>query len=235
MCRQNRARFATLSSVKKPPNNSEASKPLRDVAYDGLRRLLILQQVVPGTRLREPEWSRKLGVNRTALREAFARLEAEGLIERGPATGYFVPKLTDADVLEVTKLRILLECFAIDEICARKVTPLHSLVGACKELAQFIRGRYSLGAMEADRRFHEALIDAARIRRLSALYLRAPLPLIERHTEDPILWQKEYGRTLAEHQQMLTALKQRNAAKAKRLLRSHLMHRPRSADHRLGR
>jgi DNA-binding GntR family transcriptional regulator len=174
--------------VKQPTGDKPPSASLRDVAYRGLRRLLVLQQVEPGARLREPEWSKKLGVNRTALREAFARLEAEGLIERGTATGYFVPRLTDADVLEVTKLRILLECFAIDEICSRPRRSLDSLAQACEELAQFVRGRYSLGAMEADRRFHEALVDAAGIRRLSALYLRAPLPLIESHTDDPTRW-----------------------------------------------
>ncbi len=213
--------------VKKLPSRKKPPESLRDIAYRGLRRLLILQQVEPGTRLREPEWSRKLAVNRTALREAFARLEAEGLIERGPATGYFVPRLTEADRLEVTKLRVLLECFAIDEICRNRTTPSNALREACDELAQFVRGRYSLGAMEADRRFHEALVDAAAMRRLTALYLRAPLPLIERHTEDPAVWQKEYDRTLAEHRQILAALKQGNATKAKRVLRSHLNHRAR--------
>ena len=70
---------------------------LREQANNRLRRLLILEQIPEGQRLREAEWAERLNVNRTALREAFARLEAEGFIERGPKTGYFVPTLTNKD------------------------------------------------------------------------------------------------------------------------------------------
>ncbi len=75
-------------SVVTPINGS-----LREQAYHRLRRLLILQQIPEGQRLRETEWAERLGVNRTALREAFARLEAEGFIELGAKTGYFIPVL----------------------------------------------------------------------------------------------------------------------------------------------
>src|SRR5579871_5778012 len=92
----------------------------REQAYHGLRNLLILQQIDAGKRLREPEWAERLGVHRTALREAFARLEADGLVERGPRTGYFVPQLKSDDVAEITKIRLGLECMAVDEICQDK-------------------------------------------------------------------------------------------------------------------
>src|SRR4051812_14278041 len=97
---------------------SQPSASQREQAYRSLRRLLVLQQIEPGQRLREPQWAERIRVNRSALREAFARLEAEGLIERGSQTGYFVPRLTAEDVVEVTKLRLALESLAIDEICA---------------------------------------------------------------------------------------------------------------------
>src|SRR4051812_4393484 len=102
---------------KTSADNNSASQ--REQAYKALRRLLILQQIEPGQRLREPQWAERLQVHRSALREAFARLEAEGLVERGAQTGYFVPRLTAADLAEVMKLRLLFECLAIDEICAQ--------------------------------------------------------------------------------------------------------------------
>src|SRR3954470_13685296 len=95
---------------------SSAPHSKREQAYRGLRRLLVLQQLQPGERIREPEWAQRLGVHRSALREAFARLEAEGLIERGARTGYFVPEMTAQDIQEITKLRLALECLAIEEI-----------------------------------------------------------------------------------------------------------------------
>src|SRR5436305_1229287 len=103
-----------------PRLTQHSTESQREQAYRALRRLLVLQQIESGNRLREPEWAERLGVHRSALREAFARLAAEGLIERGTQTGYFVPKLTPEDLIEVTKLRLVLECLAIDEVCQRE-------------------------------------------------------------------------------------------------------------------
>src|SRR5690606_42004878 len=61
-------------SLTEPERREYASQ--RDQAYHRIRRLLILQHVAEGERLREAHGADRLGVNRTALREAFARLEA---------------------------------------------------------------------------------------------------------------------------------------------------------------
>ena len=203
-----------------------AAASQREQAYQSLRRLLVLQQVEPGTRLREPEWAERMRVHRSALREAFARLEAEGLIERGSQTGYFVPRLTTDDVVEVTKLRLALESLAIDEVCAQPKPSLDALKRAIDEFEQFTAGGYFLGVLEADRRFHESLVEAAGMRRLSALYHRAPLPLIHRDTEDRGAWREACERTLAEHRQIVASLAKRDVEGAKRVLRQHLNKRP---------
>jgi DNA-binding GntR family transcriptional regulator len=208
------------------PKTANKTANQREEAYKALRRLLILQQIEPGQRLREPQWAERLEVHRSALREAFARLEAEGLIDRGSQTGYFVPQLTESDLAEVTKLRLVFECLAIDEICAQLRANLAPLTQATDEFARFHEGGYSLGVLEADRRFHEALIDAAQMRRLSALYHRAPLPLIRGKTEGQQVWNEACVRTLSEHRQILTALRARDAETAKHVLRAHLTHRP---------
>ncbi|WP_165071912.1 GntR family transcriptional regulator [Paludisphaera rhizosphaerae] len=207
-----------------PKLSSDNLASQRDRAYRSLRRLLILQQIEPGGRLREPHWSQRLGVHRTALREAFARLAAEGLIDRGERTGYFVPAMTPADLAEITKLRLALECLAIDEVCTAESPDLAPMNQASEEFARFLEGEYSLGAIEADRRFHEALIDAARMRRLSDLYQRAPLPLIHGDVEEPEQWRRACARTLEEHRRILEALRARDAERAKHTLREHLSH-----------
>ncbi len=204
------------------PKSSANAASQRDQAYRSLRRLLVLQQLQPGERLREPEWVKRLGVHRTALREAFARLDAEGLIERGPQTGYFVPLLTANDIAEITRLRFTLECLAIEEICSRSKRSLEPLKDAIKQFQQFLAGEYSLGVLEADRRFHEALVDAASMRRLSALYHRAPLPMLQHRVEDHQIWREECLRTVREHQAILGALQKGDAAQGKELLRKHL-------------
>ena len=212
---------------KTPVNSSEESQ--RDQAYRGLHRLLILQQIEAGQRLREPEWAQRLGVHRSALREAFVRLEAEGLVERGPQTGYFVPVLSEDDLVEINKLRVALECLAIDEICAKPNelgATLGALGRACDEFEGFLRGGYWLGVIEADRRFHEVLISAPGLRRLADLYRRAPLPMIHGATEDRPAWESACTRTLAEHRRIVAALAARDGGAAKSVLREHLANRP---------
>ncbi len=201
----------------------------RDQAYERLRRLLMLQQVPEGERLREAEWAARLGVNRTALREAFARLAAEGVIEQGPKTGYIVPKLTSQDVLEVLEVRIVLESGAIERLCRLGLnTPEHleNMQKACDQFELLLREGYLLGIAEADRRYHEALIDAAGNRRLALLYHRAPLPIIYPRMFTHQQWlAKAAHDTLNEHRAIFETILKGDVVEAQRLLRSHLIER----------
>ena len=198
---------------------------MRDLAYQGLRRLLVLQRIPEGQRLREPQWAGQLGVNRSALREAFARLEAEGLIEKGERTGYFVPKLTSNDVDEIKFARVVLECAAIDLICAdsrRASRVAKRLMSICDEFETFSKSKYSLGTSEADRRFHETLMDSTGNRRLALLYRRAPLPLVRVRIASEDLWFEQCRLTAAEHRGIAEAIADADRARAQGLLRDHL-------------
>lgn len=205
------------------PSDAEPSQ--RDAAYHSLRRLLILQQVREGERLREPEWAKRLGVNRMALREAFARLEAEGLIERGPKTGYFTPILSEQDIQEVLIVRAALEATAVEQIILRKRNTrrqLEPLQQAIDELQSMLAGNYLLGASEADRRFHERLVELAGNRRLTMIYRRAPLPMIHRPIVNTSHWDAEMRRTLKEHRQIVALLLKGETRQAQQAIRNHL-------------
>jgi DNA-binding GntR family transcriptional regulator len=211
------------------PNIMQNVKPingsLREQAYSRLRRLLILQQIPEGQRLRETEWAERLGVNRTALREAFARLEAEGFVAMGPKTGYFVPLLTNKDIAEVIEVRVLLEGGAIERIIhTKRNVPryLKPLRDACDQLERLIQEDYVLGVAEADRRFHEALISAAGNKRLLFLYQRAPLPIIHPEIISGEQWEAKVRTTHQDHQMLLEAITKGNIVEAKELLHTHL-------------
>jgi DNA-binding GntR family transcriptional regulator len=206
------------------PNGSHQ----REAAYGALRRRLILQSIPYGQRLREAQWARELGVNRAALREAFARLEAEGLIARGPGSGYIVPVLDENDMREILQVRTVLECAAIEQIVAQRRNTrrlLQHMRQACVDLRALLNKSYLLGASEADRRFHESLINAADSRRLAMIYHRAPLPMLHRRVAEEPHWREECQKTLAEHEAILKAIGAGQASRAQRLLRKHLSER----------
>jgi len=210
-------------SIPPAPTSAESSATQRDVAYAELRRLILLQQVAGGAKLREPEWSERLGVNRMALREAFARLEAEGLIERGTKVGYVVPTLTEDDIRAILEARLCLESGAIDVLVRRDPMPsLDSLRDAVDQLERLVEQGYLLGVTEADRRFHETLIDLTGNPRLANLYQRAPLPMIHDRLIGTDRWPIQCRTMLAEHRAILEAIEARDADTARDVLRQHL-------------
>lgn len=200
----------------------------REQAYEGLRRLLLLEQLPSGERLRETVWSERLHVNRAALREAFARLEAEGLLLKGPKTGYFVPKLTEEDLLEAIEVRLMLEEGAIQRLVRlgwntpRHLKPMRE---ACDQLERLMTESYSLGVTEADRRFHESLMESAGNQRAVRLYHRAPLPIIHPIIVSRDVWLAWVQQTLTEHRAILSAMLDHRVVQAHEVLRIHLKER----------
>jgi DNA-binding GntR family transcriptional regulator len=220
-------RFRPLSLLR--GYSDDTSK--REQAYYHLRRLLILQQVPEGTRLREAEWTERFNVNRSALREALARLEAEGLVEMGPKTGYFVPRLTIHDIREILTVRVMLESGAIEIVCSQGLnTPRHlkPMRQACDQLERLVQDEYLLGAVEADWRFHESLILASENDRLTIAYRHSPMLIIHPEVLAGKQWEDTMQRTVEEHRRILTHILDGDVAGSKAMLRHHI------TEHSLG-
>ena len=76
---------------------------------------MINGELVPGTRLSESSLTGPLGVSRNTLREAFSTLVEEGLLVRRPHRGVFVATLTSAQIADIYRVRVLLECSALEQ------------------------------------------------------------------------------------------------------------------------
>src|SRR5687768_296962 len=74
-----------------------------------LRELILHGEFVAGARLGEVELAERLGVSRTPVREALARLASEGLVEIVPNRGARVSSWTVGELEEVFDLRAALE------------------------------------------------------------------------------------------------------------------------------
>ncbi len=219
----NKTRSLSISTRMLPGPSDDDSK--RSLAYQQLRRLLILQQIVPGSRLIETEWALRLRVNRSALREALVRLEVEGLIVKGPSTGYSAPEITMHDIQEILIVRFALESSAIEIVCREGLnTPEHliRMKQACDALEQFCREEYHLSEVEADWRFHEALVEASQNRRLAIAYNHAPLPILHPDITWGTQWAERVRLTISEHRAILDAILGDHVARAQTLLREHL-------------
>src|ERR1700755_2736457 len=74
-----------------------------------LRELLLSGEFPSGTRISELPLVERLGVSRTPLRLALARLEHEGLLELLPGGGYVMREFTSGDIHDAIELRGIIE------------------------------------------------------------------------------------------------------------------------------
>lgn len=83
---------------------------LADDVYDILRDGLVTQRIAPGSRLNLDQLARELHVSNTPVRQALARLESEGLVEKEPFRGFAASRLLDSrTIAELYGYRLLIE------------------------------------------------------------------------------------------------------------------------------
>lgn len=86
-----------------------AGEKASEYAYRVLREQILEFEVEPGEVIAEVETATKIGVSRTPLREAIAKLQGDGLLITEGARGVAVAPLTAEDVTQLTEVREALE------------------------------------------------------------------------------------------------------------------------------
>src|SRR5437867_6791605 len=81
-------------------------------ATELIRQAILDGRLEPGSRLKEEELARELGISRTPVREALLMLQAEGLVDAVPNRGAMVRVHTPEDLDDLYQLRALLEGYA---------------------------------------------------------------------------------------------------------------------------
>ncbi|MFA9478876.1 GntR family transcriptional regulator [Phycisphaerales bacterium AB-hyl4] len=199
----------------------------REKAYRHLRSMLLHGGLRPGMRLGETEWAERLGVHRGALREAFVLLAHEGLLMPGARGGYFVPILEQADLDEVLELRLALERGALRRL-ARAGEPVgtKALRATCQVMRQMVELDMPVGHAEADRKFHEGLVELADNRRMIRAYHQAPLLIIASEYMTPAERRGAMTQTLRDHERICDLLEAGRFDAVAELLEQHLKSNP---------
>jgi DNA-binding GntR family transcriptional regulator len=93
-------------------------RSLGDRTYHALRDHLLSGRVPDGQLLPEAGLAAQLGVSRTPVREALARLASEGLLESA-GRSFVLPALSRADIDDIYELRLMLEPEAVRQAARR--------------------------------------------------------------------------------------------------------------------
>lgn len=192
--------------------------------YVEIRRKILSNQLLSGTRLKENDWAIKMGVNRMAVREALTRLLGEKLVVSGKKGGFFVKPMTADDVREIRELREILELGAL-RLAFQKIKEQHidMLELICDDFTSMVQRGYLNGACEADVKFHETLMDCAGNEKLKDIYQISNIPLFHQKLGKSQARIEDYEMTDLEHRQIVKALREKNLKLAEEALIKHLI------------
>lgn len=194
--------------------------------YRRIRSDILNGSFPTGTVLHETALTDRYGVSRTPIREALARLEHDGLLDRAPR-GYRVRSGTPEDVLDIYEARIALEAVAAANAAVRcselelaRLEGLHADASAADDLTVGRRLNSS---------WHEELWSAAHNTTVRSLLTRltAQLRIYDSHRTEDV---SDLAQSQAEHEQIMVALRSRDADAARAAISAHL---DRSRDLRL--
>jgi DNA-binding GntR family transcriptional regulator len=146
---------------------TRAPRPgLADDVYDAIKTWIVDSVREPGVRANIEALARSLAVSPTPVREALARLDAEGLVVKEPLRGYtVVPPLGAAEVDDLFAFRLLLEPWAAG-LAAERVGPdaearLLAELATCPDAPDDDGYAVYRSVADHDQRFHDLLLELA--------------------------------------------------------------------------
>ena len=199
-----------------------SGKTIRQKVYEYLRESILGGEIKPGERIVEADIAGRIGTSRTPVREALHSLEREGLLESIPRIGYVVTTISEAEVSELSGIRLVLEGLALRWAMERN---FESLVDGLEENVQ--RSEDLLGAgdvksfVEMDAQFHEIIAKAAGSRQLSEMTQSSRRYML-RYRIQSIYAAENVRRAIEGHRALLHAVTSQDAEKAQQALRAHI-------------
>jgi DNA-binding GntR family transcriptional regulator len=139
-------------------------------AYDFAKWAILNAVYAGGEVITEGGLAHEVGVSRTPVREALLRLEVEGLVRLHPKKGAVVSTFSIHEVEDVLEARALVENHTAAKSFAQRERLLPEVEGVHQEMKRRRRECDTAAFTEADRVFHELIVDAADNAVLSSVY-----------------------------------------------------------------
>ena len=199
-----------------------------------LRELILSGELAGGSRIAELAIVERLGVSRTPVRAALARLEQEGLLEALPNGGYVVQTFSERDIADAIELRGTLEGL-LARLAAERGAPGAMLIDArkCLRIIDTVLAAPALNDegfsqyVALNSRFHALVWEMAdsptivrQLDKVLSLPFASPsgFVVLQAHSQrarDMLVVAQD------QHHQVLDAIEQREGSRAEAILREH--------------
>lgn len=193
-----------------------------ELVFRTLKTRILDNEIAAGTQLLEQEVALQLGVSRTPVREAFLRLEREGLLEVVPRHGVRILPISPDDMREIYEVLTSLEPTAAELLAQRRLDrkQLQPLVAACDDMEKALERDDRRGWAAADTRFHHILVESCGNRRLAEL-IKTVWDQAHRARMATLTLRSSPTQSTREHRAIVKAILAGDADKAGAIYRTH--------------
>jgi DNA-binding GntR family transcriptional regulator len=203
--------------MESSPNDRQ---PKTLALYERMRDDVTAERMAPGSRLSELDLVRRYEVSRTPVREALARLEQDGLLERRGSALYVKERSPD-EIIDIYRVRIYVEG-AIAHDAAHRRTEMDLIrieAAAARCAAAPVDDPKALQA--ANTAFHQALANACHNQTLRELQDRLTIQ-VAKLPSTTLSFPGRWEEAIEEHVALVRAIRAQDAAAAERIGRAHM-------------
>ena len=198
------------------------SRPIREIAYEVLKKAIITGEIPAGERIVETDYADRLHISRTPLREALRKLERDGLVEYVMRRGVIVHAFTTEDVEQIYTIRNCLEMLTLPDIIAN-ATPED--IAALREMLKKMDELNAKNDVEAlsplARDFHSAITVISGKKRILRV-IEGQDEYIRRFSAMAIRQEDRREQAHAEHFRLVDLIEQKNMPEFEKLMRQHI-------------
>lgn len=195
---------------------------LTDEILNIVRDRILKGEYKIGQKIKETQIAEELKVSRTPIREAFKQLENEGLIDYIPNRGCFAKGFTAQDIEDLYAVRKALEVLAVEWAVERIDDEQLKQLKEKSDLMEFYANRNDQKkVLEINADFHNVIYSATGSRFMAQI-LRSYKDYIEQARKKTMYEEQFLSDIFEEHRQILVAITERDAEKAKQAMAYHL-------------
>jgi DNA-binding GntR family transcriptional regulator len=202
--------------------NFNQNKPIREVVYESLRKIIISGIIPVGERIIEKEYSERLNISRTPVREALRMLEMEELVEYIPRVGVVVKRISVEDVIEIYKIRqhleVLASVTAMENITEDEIKDIEKLLDLTEQ-------KNNEGDIEEVIRlfgvFNSKIYEASKMKRLAGMISKLN-EYLQRFRNISISENERREKALREHREILKAIVEKDKESIEDIIKRHL-------------
>ncbi len=214
----------TKEKFQSLPKSTKAE--LKIEVYENLRHQIITNQIHAGQRLVEQDLIDRYGIGKTPLREIYQELQRDELIEIIPQFGTRVVTLDIQTLKEVVQIRKALEglCaeLASQNISSTEIDQLSQILEKAKELESDHSDSLRI-LSQYDTDYHQIIYRAAQNKQLIKV-IQSLLYKMSMYWFQSGFSMEDFREQFEELEELLQALKERNASKAKNIMEKHIDH-----------